>query len=822
VPESPTGPARIGAYPVVGKIGAGGFGTVYLGTDPATGERVAIKVLDWPDHDGRRALFRQEVAALVAVRHPNVVRVRDVIDQPGLAAIVTDYVEGASLRDVVRSSGPLDGPQALTALHGALQGLVAVHAAGLVHADLKPANILLDTTGTSRLIDFGLTGPPRTLAGPQTWIGTPAYLAPEVVLGQHIDARSDLYAAAAMLFELLTGRTPYVDPDPERVAMLQVHSPVPDLLFVRPDAGAMLAALCSQDLAKDPAQRHQNTTAFATSLGHAAREAYGDDAVDAPLAGLVAGTLAVAGGFATGVAVPAALGLLGSAPVTGALFAPGVLAAGAGLAGAGGAAGVGAAGTAGSGGVIAAVGGAKGAAAIAAAVTVVAGGGAAVVIAQQDDDPKPRTDLIRDVDFGNVEWRYHQTTADLTDGRAHVRQTADTAAADVDLVGDMLYLDIDQDGDLDAAGQVRVTYADANAEDHAWYVWLWDQDAGKPVQVRWAVGEGSRCGSSVGDVRVDGDVLLVEQHWRDPSSPGACADTGTISQVKQVAIDDGYPVLRNGVGGWGGYCPQIPAGDALSAKDGTYQPGDAPYGTGPPYTFSFAPDADAASVDASALKFFVPLVAFGNLSGEDGDAGWSDGYELALLGPKSRDGYGDGPVCGWVKPGGGKVGDVPGEETGRVSFDHPTWGSVTLVTSFEAGASEYSGTGHINVFDESGAVVWSYDTAGPDPASAIPWYQMGLNDPAVDDTGNIFVVWNPGRYDGVTVLRPTDDGFEDFDTLPDPGDYNGRFYYAAVDDTDGDGTFEIVQSNNDCNPDCAGGKVTTETFRWTGSGYERK
>lgn len=387
----------IGRYPVTAVIGAGGFGTVYLGSDPTTGEPVAIKVLDWPDHDNRRELFRQEVAALLAVDHPNVVRVRDVIDVPGLAAIVTEYVEGASLRQVLAQHGPLDGPQALAVLTGALRGLAAVHAVGLVHADLKPENILLDRTGTSRLIDFGLTGPPRWLGGPDTWIGTPTYLAPEVVIGQHIDLRSDLYATAVILFELLTGRPPYVGSDPVMTTLLHVQAPIPDVRQVRADVHDQLAALCAQDLAKDPAARHQNTPAFLTSLDVAATAAYGPGWAEstavvttAALSGLVGATLAVLGSAGTG--------LLGAAPIAGTLALGTAGAAGAaGLAGGAGAgigAGAGGAGAGGgavtsSGGALGAVAGSKAAVAAIVAAAAVGAGAATVAVVADDDEPPP-------------------------------------------------------------------------------------------------------------------------------------------------------------------------------------------------------------------------------------------------------------------------------------------------------------------------------------------------------------------------------------------------------------------------------------------------
>jgi hypothetical protein len=160
----------------------------------------------------------------------------------------------------------------------------------------------------------------------------------------------------------------------------------------------------------------------------------------------------------------------------------------------------------------------------------------------------------------------------------------------------------------------------------------------------------------------------------------------------------------------------------------------------------------------------------------------------------------------------------PGTETGRVSFTHPTWGPVTLVTSFQAfePSDPYgsSGEGFITVSDAYGRTVWSHRTG-----DKYAWYEMQLHQPAMDSTGRVFIDWNPGRYNGVTVLLPIAGGFEDHDTLPDIDSYNGRFYYADVVDVNADGVFEVAQHANDCRPSCAGGTITTQNFYWTGSGY---
>jgi hypothetical protein len=152
-------------------------------------------------------------------------------------------------------------------------------------------------------------------------------------------------------------------------------------------------------------------------------------------------------------------------------------------------------------------------------------------------------------------------------------------------------------------------------------------------------------------------------------------------------------------------------------------------------------------------------------------------------------------------------------EAGRIDFDHPVWGPSALVLwrvahPFEAGVSVCQ----LVAFDASGAERWrgEFEACGSDlrPAS-----------PTADAAGHLFVLFNPGRYDGTIVLAPTADGFADFATLPVGDDYNTRFYSSRVADVDGDGRLEVLVETNDCVPDCAGGSTTTVTYRWNGTDY---
>lgn len=149
------------------------------------------------------------------------------------------------------------------------------------------------------------------------------------------------------------------------------------------------------------------------------------------------------------------------------------------------------------------------------------------------------------------------------------------------------------------------------------------------------------------------------------------------------------------------------------------------------------------------------------------------------------------------------------EVTGTVEFEHPSWGSSTLVTLGPVpGTFDYA----MYVIDAFGDIVWDHEFGSP-------WYKLEPNAPVTDSTGHLFIDFDPGRYNGIIVLKPIAGGFEDFDTLPPYGEYNTRFYYADAVDSDGDGVLDIEVSENDCDPSCAGGSVTSVTYRWDGTDY---
>ncbi|HVL91964.1 MAG TPA: protein kinase, partial [Acidimicrobiales bacterium] len=269
-----------GGYEVHDVIGRGALGQVWRGTAPADGRPVAVKLLrpDLAADDEVLARFTRERAALQGLDHPNLVRVRDVVVDGGELALVTDLVPGSDLRRVLAESpgGTLEPGLALDLVGQVLAGLDALHAAGVVHRDVKPSNVLVDRTGPgpphAQLTDFrvaGLAGGPA-LTRRTAPLGTPDYLAPEVIDGAGGGPPADVYATGTLLYELLFGRTPFGGGS--HLSVLQRHrKDQPERPPGVPDG---LWAVLSDLLAKDPARRPTAGNARRAVLG-AAREVAG-------------------------------------------------------------------------------------------------------------------------------------------------------------------------------------------------------------------------------------------------------------------------------------------------------------------------------------------------------------------------------------------------------------------------------------------------------------------------------------------------------------------------------------------------------------------
>jgi predicted ATPase len=259
-----------GHYVSLRVLPEGGQKTVFLVRDTEL-ERECVLALSKseqlePDDLER---FRREARAMARLDHPNIVAVYEVGEEDGRPFFVCQYVAGGDLREALREAGgPLPLPRALTIAEELCAALAHAHAAGIVHRDLKPANILLTSDGTVKLGDFGLaTAVDRsrlTLAG--TFVGTAAYIAPEQAMGQPADARSDLYALGCVLYELLTGRPPFLGDDALAVISQHVHTAPVAPSWHNPEVSKPLETLILRLLAKAPGERPAAAHDVATEL----------------------------------------------------------------------------------------------------------------------------------------------------------------------------------------------------------------------------------------------------------------------------------------------------------------------------------------------------------------------------------------------------------------------------------------------------------------------------------------------------------------------------------------------------------------------------
>ena len=260
-------------YDVEGRVGTGATSTVWKAIQRDIGRVVAIKELggSFVDDEAALARFRREAQLLASFDHPNIVRVYDFVEEPGRAWLVEEWVNGSGLDAIVRR-GRLTPEQALGVLRGALLGLAHAHAAGVVHGDLHPANVLVDEQGVSRLVDFGLAAPvDGSGADRRDTRGTPGYIDPALFNRTALDPTVDVYSAGVLLYELLAGRRLFVGGSPSEVIAAQLQHRVPDVSGI----GPRLNDLIQRATSVRPEQRPADAAAFLAELEEAARERYG-------------------------------------------------------------------------------------------------------------------------------------------------------------------------------------------------------------------------------------------------------------------------------------------------------------------------------------------------------------------------------------------------------------------------------------------------------------------------------------------------------------------------------------------------------------------
>ena len=279
-----------GRYRVLEHLADGGMASVYLGLDTRLDRDVAIKVMraDLAADETFVSRFRREARSAARLSHPNVVAVHDQGEADGRVFLVMELVLGQTLRQVLDTEGALTPRAALDLLEPVLAGLAAAHDAGLIHRDVKPENVIIREDGTVKVADFGLARAvsSQTATGATgVLLGTVSYLSPEQVERGIADARSDVYAAGLVLFEMLTGRKAIDGETPIHVAFQHVHGDVPSLLDATPDAPAPLDALVATAIARDPDERPRDAAEYLDLL-HETRRALSPAELDArPAAG---------------------------------------------------------------------------------------------------------------------------------------------------------------------------------------------------------------------------------------------------------------------------------------------------------------------------------------------------------------------------------------------------------------------------------------------------------------------------------------------------------------------------------------------------------
>ena len=262
----------LGPYRITRVIGRGRMGIVFEGTEDG-GEPVALKVVTTELSQDEVFLrrFRREVKAAQKIEHPNVVPVLDDGVEGGLPYLVQRLIPGGSLADRVEKSGPLPLEEAVRLLAGAAAGIDALHGAGLVHRDIKGANILLEGE-TPYVSDFGLAKDSQAsnLTRPGQALGSLDYMSPEQIRGEDVSPATDVYALGCVMFEVLTGTPPFGGRPSMRVLFAHLQEPPPDLSASRNDISPPVARAISRALEKEPEDRPSSATEYITGIARAA------------------------------------------------------------------------------------------------------------------------------------------------------------------------------------------------------------------------------------------------------------------------------------------------------------------------------------------------------------------------------------------------------------------------------------------------------------------------------------------------------------------------------------------------------------------------
>jgi len=264
------GNAFAGRYTIFDELGRGGMGRVFKALDREISETIALKVLvpEFGLDERMIERFRNELKLARRIAHKNVCRIFDLGNCEGTYFITMEYVPGDTLKSIIRMVGAFSPARALSAAGQVCDGLAEAHRLGIVHRDLKSANIMIDREGSARIMDFGIARGAETkgLTERGTLVGTPEYMAPEQVEGLEIDHRADIYSLGIILFEMLTGRVPFEGKTPLSVALMHKTARPPETREVNPQTPERLSAAISKCLEKDRGARYQRIEELASDL----------------------------------------------------------------------------------------------------------------------------------------------------------------------------------------------------------------------------------------------------------------------------------------------------------------------------------------------------------------------------------------------------------------------------------------------------------------------------------------------------------------------------------------------------------------------------
>lgn len=258
-------------YRILGIIGSGALGPVYKVLDTRLQRLVALKVLRISHNAEAKQLFLREARAVGRLKHPNIVQIYDAGETETLVFLAFEYIEGRTLREIVKDARPLGHDYAIEIIRQVGTGLAYAHENGVIHRDVKPSNILISNDGRVLLADFGLAVAPDapTLTQTGTVAGTPAYMSPEQVMGKPVDGRSDIFSLGIVFYELLTGRKPFSGESAAELLSNIVNEKPASPRQIDSSIPASINEIVSKSLAKEPGQRFQTAQSFLRALAGA-------------------------------------------------------------------------------------------------------------------------------------------------------------------------------------------------------------------------------------------------------------------------------------------------------------------------------------------------------------------------------------------------------------------------------------------------------------------------------------------------------------------------------------------------------------------------